>query len=440
MRSLPNELLVLVVLALANAVLSAVETATVSARRSKLRPLSRKSSAAARALALVEQPTRLLALVQFWLTLTAVVAGVVAGADLTHRLASVLARLPDLGSSALPLAAVMVALSLTAFLILFGELIPKRIALAHPERVIVVTARLLRLPTAIAAPLLTVLEGITNLAAAALRLRPRPATESVGEEDLRALIERGLHAGVFQRAEKEMVEGVLALDRLRVTALMTPRPKIVFLNVDDPEDTNWRKIVTSGHSYFPVFQGNRDQVLGFVAVKALWAHSAIGLPTALKNLLVPALLVPETMTAIQLLDRFRKTGRHVAIVTDEFGAVQGLATLIDVLRAIVGDLPEAGRVGHPQPKRREDGSWLIDATLPIQELRSLLGLDAELPGERDAEFQTVAGFLVTQFGRIPAEGDSFDWNGWHFEVAAMDRRRVDKVLIAKAASAPPVAR
>lgn len=264
-----------------------------------------------------------------------------------------------------------------------------------------------------------------------VRRRTRPEAESVGEDEVRALVERGLQAGVFQPAEKEMVDRVLRLDQLRVTALMTPRPKIIFLNIEDPEEANWRKIVTSGHSHFPVYQGKRDRIVGMVAVKALWAHSAIGLPTALKNLLVPPLLVPETMTAIQLLEQFKGAGKHVAIVTDEFGAVQGLLTLIDVLEAIVGDLPERGRAGQAKAVRQDDGSWLIDAMLPAGELETLLGLSGPLPHESAAEFQTVGGFVVTQFGRIPQAGDEFDWAGWRFQVVDMDRRRVDKVRAAK---------
>jgi putative hemolysin len=253
----------------------------------------------------------------------------------------------------------------------------------------------------------------------------------MGDEEVRALVEQGMHAGVFQRAEKEMVEGVLALDRLRVTAVMTQRRKIVFLNIDDPEESNWRKIVTSGHSYFPVYHKNRDQILGLVAVKALWAHSAIGLPTALKNLLVPPLLVPETMTAMQVLEQFKKSGRHIAMVTDEFGVVQGLVTLIDIFEAIAGDLPEAGQRAQPQASRREDGEWLIEASLPIGELKSLLALTIPLPHESEADFQTAGGFFITQFGRIPAAGDQFEWKGWRFKIVEMDRNRVDKISIGK---------
>ncbi len=201
-----------------------------------------------------------------------------------------------------------------------------------------------------------------------------------------------------------MVEGVLSLDNLLITAIMTPRSKIVFLNIDDNEETNWRKIVTSGHSYFPVFQKNRDQVVGMVSVKALWAHSAIGLPTALKNLLVPPLIAPESMTAIQLLEQFKKTGRHTAVISDEFGAVQGLVTLIDVFEAIVG---RPAGAGAPQPVRREaPRGRLLDRRrdAPDRGVQDGLGITAALPNEAEAEYRTAGGFVVTQFGRIPAVG------------------------------------
>jgi putative hemolysin len=325
-------------------------------------------------------------------------------------------------------------------MLLFGELVPKRVGLAYPERVAGLLAGLMGALAWLAAPFLRVLELATAGLAKMMRLRPRSAAEIVGEDEVRALVEQGLHAGVFDRAEKEMVEGVFKLDQLRVTSLMTPRPKIVFLNIDDPEDTNWRKIVTSGHSYFPVYQSSRDQIAGFVSVKALWAHSAIGLPTTLKNLLMTPLFVPDTMTAMQVLERFKKTGRHVAVVTDEFGSVQGLVTLIDVFEAIVGDLPEPGRRSQPEARKQEDGTWLIDATLPTSELKSLLGIDAALPNELEADYRTVGGFVVTQFGRIPAANDKFEWQGWRFEVVEMDRRRVDKVRIGRVAAPAPAER
>jgi len=436
MLSVSVELLILALLVLANGLLAMAETAIVSARKARLRELAAAGDVgAAQALALADQPARFLALVEFWLTLSSMIAGVLAGAGLASQFSDWLAQFPVLAPHAGWMAVVAVTLGLTFFMLLFGELVPKRIGLAHPEKTAALLAGTMRGLAWLAAPLLRGFELCTDGLVKLIRLRTRPVAESVGEDEVRALIEQGLHAGVFQRAEQQMVESVLALDQLAVKTLMTPRPKIVFLNLDDSDEVNWRKIVTSGHSHFPVYQSNRDQVAGMVAVKALWAHSAIGLPTTLKNLLVPPLVVTERLNAIQLLEQFKKSGKHIAVVTDEFGAIQGLVTLIDVLEAIVGDLPEPGQRNQPQAKRRDDGSWLIDATLPTGELKTLLGLTADLPHENEADFQTLGGYVVTQFGRIPMAGDHFDWAGWRFEVIDMDRRRVDKVLVSKT---PPV--
>jgi putative hemolysin len=439
MLSLPVALLLLALIVVANAVLAMAETAIVSARKGKLRKLAAGGNVAARtALALAEQPTRFLALVESWLTLSTLLAGMLAGAGLGHEAAGWLAGWPVLAPYADWIAYPVVIVVLATVLLVFGEFVPKRVGRAHPEKVAAILAGTVRRLAVVAGPLLRGLEICSDAITKLIRLKPRPLADTIGEEDVRALIEQGLHAGVFDRAEKEMVEGVLTLDQRPVTALMTPRPKIVFLNLEDTEDVNWRKIVTSGHSYFPVYQSNRDQVVGLVAVKALWAHSAIGLPTTLKNLLLPPLFVPETLNAIQLLEQFKKSGRHIAIVTDEFGVVRGLVTLIDVMEAIVGDIPERGRQTAPEAKRREDGSWLVDATLPTGELKTLLGLETPLPHEAEADFQTLGGFVVTQFGRIPTAGDYFECCGWRFEVVDMDKRRVDKVLIARAAT--PVTR
>jgi putative hemolysin len=437
MLSLPLEFLILGLLVLANGVLAMAETAVVSAKKTKLRKLAAKGDAgAAKALALAEQPARFLALVEFWLTLSGMLAGVLAGAHLATELSAwIVATRPALTAYADQLGLLVVTVGLTSFMLVFGELVPKRVGLAYPERVAALLAGTMRGLAWLAAPLLRFFEFVTEILVKLLGLRVRSAADNVSEDEVRALVEQGLHAGVFQRAEKEMVEGVLALDQLPVTRLMTPRPKIVFLNLDDPEEASWRKIVTSGHSYFPVYQTQRDTIVGMVAVKALWAHSAIGLPTTLKNLLLPPLFVPETFSAIQLLERFKKTGKHIAVVTDEFGAVQGLVTLIDVLEAIVGDLPTPGDRAQPEVKQREDGSWLIDATLPTGELKTLLGLEAALPHEGHADYQTVGGLMVTQLAKIPSAGDYFDWAGWRFEVVDMDKRRVDKVLIARAPAA-----
>jgi putative hemolysin len=206
---------------------------------------------------------------------------------------------------------------------------------------------------------------------------------------------------------------------------------MVFLNLEDPEEINWRKIVTSGHSRFPVYQTNRDQVVGVVTVKAIWANSAFGVASTLRDVMVPPLVVPETMTVIHLIEQFRKSGQHLALIADEFGTLQGLVTMIDVMEAIAGDMPERGRRAAPEARKRDDGSWLIDATLALDGFKELLALEGPLPHEDEAEFKTAGGFVMTYFGRIPRAGDHFTHAGWRFEVVDMDRHRIDKLLVAR---------
>lgn len=441
MTGLPIEIFLICLLVVANGVLAMAETAVLSARKARLRRQAETGNPAAQqALALAANPTRFLALVEFWLTLSSMIAGVLGGTRLAAPLSQYLAQVSWLAPFAEALAFVVVTLGLTAFILLFGELVPKRIGLAYPERVAGLLAGTMRLLAWLAAPFLRIFEVATEGILRLINVKPAPAESAVSDDEVRALVEQGLHAGVFQRAEQRMVEGVLTLDQRPVTSLMTPRPKIVYLDLDDPEEANWRKIVTSGHSYFPVFQRNRDHVIGMVSVKAIWANSAIGLPATLKNLVFTPLTVPETLNAAQLLEQFRRTGKHIALVTDEFGAVQGLVTLIDVLEAIVGDLPDRGpHQAQAEVRRREDGSWLVDATLPIAELKTLLALKSNLPREGDADYKTLGGFVLTYFGRIPVAGDWFEWGGWRFEVVDMDRHRIDKMLISRVAPTPPPA-
>jgi putative hemolysin len=438
MPGISTELFVLGLLLVISGLLAMAEMALGAARKARLRQLADEGDEKAQAaLALGAEPARFLATVKVGITLCGILAGALAGRDVADQLAVWLVGFPLLAPWADYLAFAALVLAITFLFLFIGDLLPKRIALRNPEGV----ARFVAGP----------LEGLARVVSPAVRfvsaglellLKPfgltRRREPPVTDEEVNILIEQGLRAGVFHKAEKEMVEGVLGLDQLPVTAIMTPRPKIIFLNIDDTEEVNWRKIVASGHSHFPVYQDNRDQVLGMVAVKALWAHAAISIPTSLKNLLTPPLVVPETMNCIQLLESFKKSGRHAALVADEFGSIQGMVTLIDVLEAIVGDLPAQGQRAQPQARQREDGSWLIDATLAINELRTILGLgELPLPQEAAADYQTLGGLVMTQFGRIPAAGDHFEWGGWRFEVVDMDRHRVDKVMVSRVP--PPAA-
>jgi len=431
MSDLTSELLILFLLLLANGVFAMAEIAVVSARKAWLKQLADKGDERAKAaLAIAREPARFLSAVQVGITLIGVLAGAFGGTTVAEMLTGFLGQFSFVAPHAHAVALGLVVAGITLCSVVIGELVPKRLGLANPERIALYLAPAINSLARLVSPIVSLLTWLTEGTMKLFGLKTQSTEKPVSDEEVNIMIEQGLSAGVFNKTEKEMVAGVLELDKLPVTALMTPRPKIVFLNLDDPEEANWRKIVASGHSYFPVYQGNRDQVIGLVSVKALWAHSAIGLTTSLKNLMVPALIVPETMMAIQLLESFKKSSRHIALITDEFGAIQGLTTLIDVLEAIVGDLPAQGRRDAPEAKQREDGSWLIDATLAIGDVKSMLKLDT-LPHEDDADFQTLGGFVVTHFGRIPTASDYFDYAGWRFEVVDMDRHRVDKVLVAK---------
>ncbi len=424
------DLLIVGLLLAANGLLALAEVAVVSARKARLRQMAAEGDERAQsALKLSREPRRFLPAVRAVVTLGCILAGALGGSTLTAEAEAWLRHYPQTGAWAHPIALGGVVLLITLLAVIFGELVPRRIAQSNPERMARASVRPLLVVVRLAAPVVNAISAVADLVLNPFGLRRRPETP-VTDEEVSMLIEQGLQAGVFHKAEKAMVEGVLRLDQLPVTAIMTPRPKIVFLNIDDAEEVNWRKIVASGHSHFPVYQANRDQVLGMVAVKALWAHAAIGIPTSLKNLLTPPLVVPETMDSTQLLESFKKSGRHAALVADEFGGIQGMVTVIDVLEAIVGDLPAQGQRDQPEARQREDGSWLIDATLATGELKATLGI-ATLPQEAQADYQTVGGMVMTQFGRIPAAGDNFAWSGWRFEVVDMDRHRVDKVLVTR---------
>jgi putative hemolysin len=427
MHAILPEFLVILALLLANGFFSMSETALISARKTRLRELAEGGDKKARrALELAERPDRFLSAVQVGITLITILQGAAAGEHTKDLLAGWIAQAEPLAPYADRVAFSLVVVAITLASVVIGELVPKRVALANPDGI----SRMVAGPIgALTRGTSFVVHGLSWSTDVILKIfgLGKSQVQSVSEGEINDLVQQGLKTGAFNPTETTMVAGVLELDQLGVTEIMTPRPKMVFLNLDDPDEINWRKIVTSGHSRYPVYAMHRDQVVGVVTVKAIWANSAFGLPANLRSVMSPPLIVPESMTVIHLIEQFRKTGQHLALVTDEFGAIQGLVTMIDVMEAIAGDMPEKGRRAAPEARKREDGSWLIDATLLTHEFKKLLGLD-ELPHEDRAEFKTAGGFVMTYFGRIPRAGDHFDHAGWRIEVIDMDRHRIDKIL------------
>ena len=426
-----TEILIIFLLLLANGIFAMAEIAVVSSRKGRLKKLADEGSAKAKAaLALALEPTRFLSTVQIGITLIGILAGAYGGATLTDKAAAFVARWSLLAPYSRVIGLFLVVSSITYCSLIIGELVPKRVGLNNPEQKAMLVAGPMNTLARFAGPFVWLLTQSTNFVLRVLRLG-REVDAPPSEEEVSHLIEQGTSAGVFHRAERAMVEGVLRLDERPVAEIMTRRTRVIWLNISDTDEVNWRKIIASGHSHFPVYEGTRDNVLGLVAVKALWANAAVGLESRLRNHLTPPLFVPETINAVQLLETFKKSGKHLALVTDEFGGIQGLVTLIDVMEAIVGDLPEPGDRHGPDAVQREDGSWLVDGAMTVEELQRRFSLGF-LPGEREETYETLGGFVLDRLGHIPRPGESFAWNGWRFEVMDMDRHRVDKVLLVPA--------
>jgi putative hemolysin len=332
-----------------------------------------------------------------------------------------------LESVAEPLSFVVVVAAITLATLVIGELVPKRLGLANPEGIAALLAGPMNALSKLSSPLVSLLGWCTDAILKVLRVRPQPAT-TVSEEEVRLLVREGMRAGVFHPGEPAMVDGVLGLDRLAVRELMTPRAKIIWINVQDSHETIWHRIVVSAHSTFPVFEGKRDNVLGLVTVKAIYANLAAGVPVNVRDLTTPALIVPESLSTRALLDQFKATGKHVALVADEFGAIAGLVSLHDVMEAIVGELPSPSDRLKPKAVRRDDGSWLVDGMLEVAEFERTV-TDFPLPPAGERDYQTFAGFIVKHLGRVPAEGESFRHQRYAVEVIDLDGHRVDKVLL-----------
>jgi putative hemolysin len=278
----------------------------------------------------------------------------------------------------------------------------------------------------IAKPFVSFLSVSTELVVRLLGIKPA-SEPAVTEEEVKILIEQGRETGVFEDVEQEIVERVFRLSDRSVNSLMTHRSEMVWLDLEDPLEENIKKIVASGHTNFVVCKGDFDHVIGVLRAKDLLREYAEGRAVAIPESLSMPPFVPETMNALEVVARLRHDKSPVALVVDEYGGIEGMVTLTDVLEAIVGDIPSLDEEGEPAAKRREDGSWLLDGMMSVDELQMLLDLD-ELPDDAD-DYDTVGGLLMARLGRIPKVGDKFEWSDLRFEVVDMDGHRVDKVLI-----------
>ena len=439
MSGIALELVFVLLLLLANGLFAMAEISLVAARKTRLKTMVDEGNVGAKlALSLAHSPGKFLSTVQVGITLVGILAGAVGGADIARELTPYVARISFLQGYANIISLVISVTILTYFSVIIGELLPKRLALNNPERIASALAKPMNGLSALFSPLVNFLNFSSDTLMVALGVR-KTKESSVSEEEVRVLIDEGLSAGIFKKSEKDMFEGVFELGEQMAGDLMTPRARMIWLSLDDSDEENWRRIAGSGHSHFPVYQETRDNVVGMISVKSLWANLSLAGRVELRALVTPPLYVPNAMPASKLIEEFKKSGKHIALVVDEFGALEGLVTLNDVMMAIVGNLPEREQRHEPKAVLRQDGTWVVDAMLDIDETKSSLGIIDDLPGEDENRYSTLGGFMLFRLGHIPREGEKFLWERFEFEVIDMDRQRIDKVLVTqKAPKAEPI--
>ncbi len=422
------DIFIILFLIFINGIFSMSEIAIISARKARLLQKVEEGDQRARvALDLANEPNMLLSTVQIGITLVGVLSGAFGGATLAGEFAGFFDRFSFIHPYGESVALGLIVLCITFFTLVIGELVPKRIALNHPERIAIRAASPMRFLAGIASPAVHLLSFSTDLVLRMIGFKPS-AEPPVTEEEIKILIEQGTIAGVFEEAEQDMVSRVLRLGDRRVGALMTPRKRIVWLDVNESAERNRRRILKSMRSRFPVCQGRLSNVLGVVHVKDLLTRCLSGRTLDIRSGLQQPLFVLEGTHVLRVMELFKESGTQVALVVDEYGTIEGLVTLTDLLESIIGDLPSLDDAGERPIVQREDGSWLVEGMIPVDELREFLDA-GRFPEEDTGDYETLGGFVMNVLRRIPEVGDHFECCGFRFEVVDMDGHRVDKVLV-----------
>lgn len=431
------EVLLLAALIVLNGVFAMSEIALVVARRARLARLAGAGSAsAAAAMKLHDEPTHFLSTVQVGITSIAILNGIVGEAALARPLALWLQAFGMEPEASRIASTALVVVIITYVTIVVGELAPKRIAQLDPERIACRVARPMLLLAQLAQPFVRLLSLSTDGLLRLLRMRPPDQTDII-EEEIHALLQEGSDSGAIEQQEREMVRNVFRLDDRPVESLMTPRADIVYLDVALPLDDNLRRVSGSEHTCFPVCRGGLDEVLGVLSARQLLDAMLAGAPPSLTKSLQPAVFVPERLSGLDLLGAFRASDTHLVLVVDEYGEINGLVTLHDVLEAIAGEF-KPRRLDEAWATRREDGSWLLDGLIRTSELKDRLGLKS-LPEEDKGRYHTLSGLVMWLSGKLPQTGDVLTWENWRLEVVDLDGRRIDKILATPIAptEAPP---
>ena len=430
------EIAILFLLILLNGIFAMSEIALVTARKARLQKLIDANDGAAIAAAkLGEDPTRFLSTIQIGITSIGVLNGIVGEAALAPPFSEQLVALGVPQPHAFYAATAMVVVVITYFSIVLGELVPKRLGQSHPELIARIVARPIQWLAVAAKPFVWVLTESTKALLRPMGVKDRAGTP-VTEEEIHAILAEGTSAGVIETHEHAMVRNVFRLDDRQIGSLMVPRGEVVALDVDLPFEEALATIERTDHARVPVVRGELDNLLGVLNARTFLARVARGDKPDLEKDLRAPLFVPETLTGMELLDNFRASGVQMAFVVDEYGDVQGLVTLQDLIEAITGEFQPR----NPETSwavQREDRSWLLDGWIPLAELKDRLGL-VSVPEEERGRYHTLSGMLMLLTGHLPREGDTAEWEGWRFEIVDMDGKKIDKVL-AQRVPAPPEA-
>lgn len=428
------DLALLLVLILINGIFAMSEMAVVSSRKARLQNLADDGSTGAEAaMHLHHEPSSFLSTIQVGITSVGILSGAIGEAALADPLAAWLVTFPALAEYAKAIALTITVISLTYFSVVVGELVPKRLALLAPEAIASLIARPMMMLSRITHPLVVLLSGSSNAILGILGAR-RKEEPPVTDDEIKVMMEQGAEAGVFHEGEQELVSNVLRLDELRIPAIMTPRRDMFVIDLEEGEDIVRQRIEDSEYSRLIVCRNGLEQVLGVLQTGKLLRRTLHGKAVSIADIeavLSPPLYVPESVTTAQLLENFRSNRLQFALIVDEYGEVEGMVTMTDVLAAIVGDISIPESPEDHDMIQREDGSWLVDGDVTLERLKSQLDIDDDLPGEETRGFHTLGGMVMHVLGRIPATADSFEAAGWRFEVMDMDHNRVDKLLVSR---------
>jgi len=418
------EIAILLVLIFINGLFVMSEIALVSARKSRLEHLSEKGDLSAKkALDLSNNPEKFLAAAQIGITFIAILTGVYSGDRFGQYLEPAIRKVSFMEPYAETIATTIVVIIVTFLSILFGELIPKRIGLLRSEKISKLVARPMNGFARVTHPLVWILNKISNLFFRIFNIK-RSTNDAVTEEEIKTLIGEGAEAGNIDEAEQEIIERVFHLGDRNITSLMTHRSDIIWFNLDDNEDKIKEKILQEPHSVYPICDGDIDNLKGVVSIKDLYVSPD---STLFKDLMRPALFVPENNSAYQVLEKFKESKLHSCFIVDEYGSILGLITLKDILEAIVGDIPQTDLMDY-EIQKREDGSFLIDGQIPFYDFLTYFE-KAEWMNEGEHDFDTLAGFILHELEHIPKTGEKLTWKGFAIEIIDMDSHRIDKVLV-----------